>query len=656
MSFLNPAFLLGLVALSIPIALHLMHREIPKRIIFPSIRFIFKGYKKQLGKRSPGNLFTLLIRCLILGLFILFFAEPIIRPSLPPMLSYERSIEIILFYDLSASMNAYAFKSFVEQETKRVFDKYKGAKFALLASSNKLEQLVELGNSPSFLLKIVKGLTPSRLKGNHQDALQKVPELFGNGHKTSKKMIIFSDIQRQDWELSALPPLGLDAEIIYRRPMNTAVPDNLAIMDVQAQGNSSYIQAKVQIHNFSLQPSVTRLTIAAGKVRNHKVVTIKGAERKTVLIDLQNPDGYQAIVALDSTDAYALDNHYFFWIGPRPALKIAILGEEDKKSSSEQFFLQNALEAAISGNERRYDLRILAPKNLDQHRLEDYECVFAFDLSKGYPETYLKRLYEYLQQGGKLVYFSTAKSRVTFTLLNKAGISALRFYGIESRTVRLLTIDQLDRNSPIVSLFIREPSDLFFFPVYKFVKLKLSKSAKSLLSFNNGFPFLIQESQGKGDFFCFTSRLDATWNELSTSLSFLPLIRQIVSFKSRMAENNIIDLVLGEPSSHKLAELGLDKEALADYLKEPGVYLVNSDKVLQVNITRAESDLRSNDTVAIRQRLEKKMRHKPVVEKVSKLEDKQVNPLYSLMAWGLIMLIFLEVLVANYQRRYVKVG
>ena len=41
-AWLYPAFLGGLALLAVPIILHLLHRDVPRRLVFPSIRFLLK--------------------------------------------------------------------------------------------------------------------------------------------------------------------------------------------------------------------------------------------------------------------------------------------------------------------------------------------------------------------------------------------------------------------------------------------------------------------------------------------------------------------------------------------------------------------------------------------------------------------------------------
>ncbi|TWT57732.1 hypothetical protein KOR42_10980 [Thalassoglobus neptunius] len=80
MSFLNPAILLGLGFVSLPIIIHLLLKQKPKRLIFPALRLIQQRRKQSMRRMRLKHFWLLLLRVLVLGLIVFAIA----RPSLPP--------------------------------------------------------------------------------------------------------------------------------------------------------------------------------------------------------------------------------------------------------------------------------------------------------------------------------------------------------------------------------------------------------------------------------------------------------------------------------------------------------------------------------------------------------------------------------------------
>jgi hypothetical protein len=79
MSLLNPAILFGLAFAAIPIAIHLMMKAKPKKLIFPALRLIQQRRQKNTSRIRLRHLWLLALRMLVLAALVL----AITRPALP---------------------------------------------------------------------------------------------------------------------------------------------------------------------------------------------------------------------------------------------------------------------------------------------------------------------------------------------------------------------------------------------------------------------------------------------------------------------------------------------------------------------------------------------------------------------------------------------
>jgi hypothetical protein len=82
MSFANAILLAGAALISVPILLHLLMRQQPKRIVFPAVRFIKQRQQSNRRRLRFRHLLLLTARCLAILLLVLAVA----RPSIPPEL------------------------------------------------------------------------------------------------------------------------------------------------------------------------------------------------------------------------------------------------------------------------------------------------------------------------------------------------------------------------------------------------------------------------------------------------------------------------------------------------------------------------------------------------------------------------------------------
>ncbi len=78
-AFANPAMWAGVFALSIPVAIHLLTRRTPVRLVFPTIRFLKSAKASQSRLYRVRHILLLLLRTAILALVLAAFLRPIYR-------------------------------------------------------------------------------------------------------------------------------------------------------------------------------------------------------------------------------------------------------------------------------------------------------------------------------------------------------------------------------------------------------------------------------------------------------------------------------------------------------------------------------------------------------------------------------------------------
>ena len=82
MSFLNPFFLFGSLALAMPVLIHLVRREKSEIIPFSSLMFLLKVPKRSMRQQKIKNLLLMVLRLLILALLVAAFMRPYLTTAL----------------------------------------------------------------------------------------------------------------------------------------------------------------------------------------------------------------------------------------------------------------------------------------------------------------------------------------------------------------------------------------------------------------------------------------------------------------------------------------------------------------------------------------------------------------------------------------------
>src|SRR5947199_9357832 len=76
MSFLNPIMLAGLVAISVPIIIHLLNRRKFQKVVWAAMRFLRLSVEQNQRRMKIEDLILLVLRCLLLVLLALALPRP----------------------------------------------------------------------------------------------------------------------------------------------------------------------------------------------------------------------------------------------------------------------------------------------------------------------------------------------------------------------------------------------------------------------------------------------------------------------------------------------------------------------------------------------------------------------------------------------------
>ena len=105
LSFLVPAFLAGLLALGIPILIHLTRKQTQTTVRFPSLMFIRRVPHKSTSRRAIHRWPLLILRLLALLLLIFAFARPFVdREGGGILPAATGGREVVVLLDRSYSM------------------------------------------------------------------------------------------------------------------------------------------------------------------------------------------------------------------------------------------------------------------------------------------------------------------------------------------------------------------------------------------------------------------------------------------------------------------------------------------------------------------------------------------------------------------------
>src|SRR6476620_2268058 len=104
MSLLTPLYVLGLLAVSLPILFHLIRRTPRGEFNFSSLMFLSPSPPRLTRRSRLDNVLLLLLRGLVIGLLAIAFARPFLRQTDPAQATNAERQRVAIVVDTSASM------------------------------------------------------------------------------------------------------------------------------------------------------------------------------------------------------------------------------------------------------------------------------------------------------------------------------------------------------------------------------------------------------------------------------------------------------------------------------------------------------------------------------------------------------------------------
>ncbi len=101
---MHPILLAGVALVGLPILLHLILKQEPKRLPFPALRFLIQKKKVSQRKLRLKQILLLALRCLLIALFALALYQPRLSGSGLAGLADDQPVACVLLLDTSPSM------------------------------------------------------------------------------------------------------------------------------------------------------------------------------------------------------------------------------------------------------------------------------------------------------------------------------------------------------------------------------------------------------------------------------------------------------------------------------------------------------------------------------------------------------------------------
>ena len=629
MKFLYPQFLFALFGLAVPIIVHLFNFRRFKRVLFTNVRFLQEIKQDTRHRSRLKHLLVLAARLLALSFLVFAFAQPYLPAEKGAARAARNRVSI--WVDNSFSMNAQGkygpLLDVAREKAREIALSYAPSDQFQLVTNDFEGRHQRLVNRDEFL-QLLEEVRPSSAVRTLDEVLRRQHDAFtaaptANGEQQASFLV--SDFQ------SSLAPSGPAATL----PLDSATRYFIVALTAQAI-NNVYVDT-CYLNNPFIQPGSTQeLTVSvknAGEdtVENLPIkLSINGNQRALATVNVAagasadvklpfNMSGagqQQAVVSITDYPV-TFDDSFYFAFNVRPNVQVMSIGD------------RSAYLDALYSNDPYFIYRTVSEGQVDYNTLPSQQLVLLNGV-QSFATGLQQELTRFMTNGGRVLLIpSPEQNAVAYDQFSQAA-GLPRLTGPSATTEK---VSRLESDHPLLSGIFEKgktQAENLDLPAIRqqFTQSYTSSSgSQSILTTENGLPFLSFTPVGKGGCFVLSVPLDPAYSNFQQHALFVPIFLKAVflgaseigpgQITGRFAEFSAGDTVLSGDQVYHVINSSCNFDAIADVrrnagattlslhdaVKVAGNYSVQADgrllNVVAFNYDRKESDLTAMEAAAL---------------------------------------------------------
>ena len=571
MSFLSPAFLIGALAIAIPIVLHFLRRDIAPEIPFSAVRLLRRSPVARSRRRRLRDLLLLAARIAALLLLAAAFARPYIAGA-----SGSSTMRIVAI-DRSFSMGAPGrFARALDLARSAVEDASAGERVAVIAFDDSADVLAQPGPEAEARAALAN-LQPGFGSTKYGALFTKASEIAGTG---SGSLIVVTDLQRAGWEGDerAVLPSTLALEV---RDVGAPV-DNVSVVALRTASD----RVIASIHNSGATPRSGEVRVEREGVPAATAPYKAGPDATVeVPIPYRVPSTGAIAVSVDDEKGFAADNTRYAVLDPSAHATVLVV---TSGASDSGFYVGRAFGATADRGDQRTDAHLVPSASLAreqddrQEKFGSYAAVVLLS-TRALERRAWESMAGFVRAGGGLVI--AASPEVDPVVLSSMFNWRPALDGTPAVAAEL-ALSPTDVRHPIFRPFGTLSANLGQVHFDRTWRVK-TEGWDVVARFTDGSPALIERREGQGRVVVFASDFDRRWNDFPLHPAFVPFALETVRYVSAARDRGREYLVGSSPEGAEA---------------RPGVYRTAKDaRAVAVNVDARESvasALRLDDFVA----------------------------------------------------------
>ena len=615
MNFVFPTFLWSLLAVGIPIIIHLFNFRRTRKVYFSNVSLLKNVEQQTSSFRRLKQLLILVARILAIASLVFAFAQPYLASK--NKLGIDRSGITSLYLDNSFSMqneeNNQRYLDIATTKLDQLLSLFKNATNVQLLTNDFSNQ--EQTISPSDRIKdrlttIKLAHTPRSLENVYRRQKHLMARNSGSG---KNQLFWFSDFQKST--VGDVSKLKIDTnDRLFIVPIQAKTAQNVFIDSVwlntpflrEFQNNILYVKASNAGQN-EVKDLVIKLFIDNTQVSTAPVnIPANGSAMASFNFNIRGKGYKKGKISFDDFPI-TFDNDYYFVLNASPIIRVMhLFGAGVQSQYVPNVFANDSLFTLQSRNVNNADLGFL--------KTSDLLVVESIDRVEGALRTDIEA---FVKNGGSLIVIPPSNPD-----LNAYGsfLSGLGINGLVARTAEAgstVPLASPEKNSPFFADVFEQSvkNENIELPTASPVWQWQANGTKLLL-LRSGDVFLSQSAVQKGKVYIMANPLQANFGNFAQHALFVPTMYKIAAMSAKQervaysfAENTVV-LTVKNATANTVFKLKKDKNEIIPVQKLNGEQLVlelpksnqlNADQEIEAGYYELQTNGQTQQLLALNQ-------------------------------------------------------
>ena len=520
MNFLFPTFLIGLLAIAIPIIIHLFNFRKYKKVYFTNVQFLKELKQESDSKSKLKEWLILAMRILAIACLVFAFAQPFI-PGKIKAVQGEKAISI--YIDNSFSMESTNKKGTLLENAKQyaaeIANTFNASdKFQLLTNDfeGKHQRLI---SKEEFIEQLNEVKISSATKSIN-DVVKRQQDFLQNSSSKNKRIFLLSDFQKNtslisksdidtSIAISFIPIISSEVNNVYidsvwfETPVQQFETQQIIHATIINKSNKDIENGSLKLYFNDAQVSLASFDVTAGNKKDVSIsftVKIKGINKGVLKIE-------------DYPITY--DDKFYFSFNAQTTIKALVINGKDTKTAGnfKSLMQDDSLFIYKENNESSIDYSLFTNTNI----------IVLNELSS-LTSGLTSELQKFVSNGGSVVVFPNKKVDLESYNSSFKNLQLPQFIKLDTTNTKTQSInfeqglyegvfDKIDQRMDLPKVFEH----------FEFTKTTNSNS-QNLVLLQNG-QFLVSLNQlGSGKIYLFSIPSDETSSNLLKHALFVPTL------------------------------------------------------------------------------------------------------------------------------------